>query len=84
MNCELYISRSHMMMESNMIKRWFSGKRICLPMQEMQETLARSLGPEDALEEEMTTHSSILVWRISWAEKPGGLWSMGLQRIEHY
>ena len=53
-------------------------------MQEMQETLARSLGPEDALEEEMTTHSSILVWRISWAEKPGGLWSMGLQRIEHY
>ena len=46
-------------------------------MQEMQEALARSLGPEDRLEKEMTTRSSILVWRIPWAEKPGGLWSVG-------
>ena len=38
------------------------------------------LGREDALEKEMATHSSILAWRIAWAEEPGGLWSMGLQR----
>ena len=37
-------------------------------------------GWEHALEKEMTTHSSILAWRISWTEEPGGLQSMGLQR----
>ena len=41
-------------------------------MQEMQETLAQSLGQEDALEEEMATHSSSLAWRIPWAEEPVG------------
>ena len=41
--------------------------------QEMQETRTRFLGREDLLEEEMATHSSPLVWRISWAEEPGGL-----------
>ena len=44
-----------------------------------------SLGWEDPLEEEMATHSSILTWRIPWAEEPGGgrrvLWSMGSQRV---
>ena len=40
-------------------------------------------GWEDPLEEEMATHSSILAWRIPWTEEPGGLWSMGLQRVEH-
>ena len=40
----------------------------------MQETWVRSLGPEDPLEKEMATHSSILVWRIPWTEEPGGLW----------
>ena len=38
---------------------------------------------EDSLEKGMATHSSILAWRISWTEKPGGLQSMGLQRIRH-
>ena len=42
-----------------------------------------SLGQEDHLEEEMATHSSVLAWRISWIEEPGGLKSMGLQRIRH-
>ena len=37
----------------------------------------QSLGQEDPLEKEMTTHSSILTWRISWTEEPGGLQSMG-------
>ena len=39
----------------------------------MQETQVQSLGQEDSLEKEMTTHSSILAWKISWTEKPGGL-----------
>ena len=43
----------------------------------------RSLGWEDPLEKEMATHSSILAWRIPWTEEPGGLQSMGLQRIRH-
>ena len=49
----------------------------------MQETGVQSLGWEDPLEKEMATHSSILVWRIPWAEEPGGLQSTGLQRVGH-
>ena len=41
----------------------------------------RSLGWEDPLEEGLATHSNILAWRILWTEEPGGLQSMGLQRI---
>ena len=41
----------------------------------------RSLGWEDPLDEGMATHSSILAWRIPWAEEPGGLRSMGLQKV---
>ena len=47
----------------------------------MQETWVRSLGWEDALEEDMATHSSILAWRSPWTEEPGGLLFIGLQRI---
>ena len=47
----------------------------------MQETRVRSLGWEDPLEKEMATHSSILAWRIPWAEEPGGLQSMGSKRV---
>ena len=43
----------------------------------------RSLGWEDPLEEGMATYSSILAWRIPWTEEPGGLQSMGLQRVGH-
>ena len=39
----------------------------------------RSLGEKDPVEEDMATHSSILAWKIPWAEEPGGLQSMGLQ-----
>ena len=42
-----------------------------------QETQVRSLSREDLLEEEMVNHSSILAWRIPWAEESGRLWSMG-------
>ena len=47
----------------------------------VQETWVRSLGWEDPLEKEMATHSSILAWKISCTEEPGGLQSMGLQRV---
>ena len=43
----------------------------------------QTLGREDALEEEMATHSSILAWSIPWTEKPGGLRSTGLHRVGH-
>ena len=49
----------------------------------MRETLIQSLGRKDPLEEEMATHSSTLAWRIPWTEEPGGLQSMGLQRVGH-
>ena len=49
----------------------------------MQETQIPSLGREDLLEEEMATHSSVLAWEIPWTEEPGGLQSMGLQRVGH-
>ena len=49
--------------------------------QETEETLVRSLGWEDPLEESMATHSGILAWRLSWTDEPGRLHSMGLQRI---
>ena len=43
----------------------------------------RSLGQEDLLQKVMATHSSILAWRIPWTEEPGGLQSMGSQRVRH-
>ena len=49
----------------------------------MQETQVQSLGWEDPLEKGMTTHSSILAWRIPRTEQPGGLESTGLQRVRH-
>ena len=54
----------------------------------MQETWVWSLGQEDPLEKQMATHSSILAWEILWTdflwtEEPGGLWSMGSQRVRH-
>ena len=42
-----------------------------------------SLGPEDALEEGMATHSRILAWKLPWTEEPGGLQSIQLQRVGH-
>ena len=53
----------------------------CLPA--MWETQVRSLGWEDPLEKEMAPHSSTLSWKILWTEDPGGLKSMGPQRVGH-
>jgi len=47
----------------------------------IQETQVQSLGWEDPLEKGMVTHCSILAWRTPWTEEPGGLLSMGLQRV---
>ena len=49
----------------------------------VQQTWVGSLGREDLLEKGMATHSSILVWRMPWTEKPGGLQSMGSQKVVH-
>ena len=54
-----------------------------LPVQKTQETQVQALGWEDPLEEEMATHSSILAWKIPRTAEPGGLQSMGLQRVRH-
>ena len=48
-----------------------------------QESQIRSLGQENPLEKEKATHSRIPAWRIPWTEEPGGLQSMGLQRVAH-
>ena len=47
----------------------------------IQETQVQSLGQEDLLEKEMATHSSLHTWKIPWTEEPGGLQSMGSQRV---
>ena len=47
----------------------------------VQETRVRSLGREALLDKGMATHSSILAWRVAWTEEPGGLQSMGPQRV---
>ena len=49
----------------------------------VQETWVQSLGLEDPLEKGIATHSIILAWRIPWTEEPGGLQSMGSQRVGH-
>ena len=49
----------------------------------MRETWVRSLGWEHPLEEEMATHSSILAWEISWTEEPGGVQSVGSQKVRY-
>ena len=49
----------------------------------VRETQVRSLSREDPLEKEMTTLSSILAWKVPWTEEPGGLQSMGSQRVGH-
>ena len=52
-------------------------------VQETPETWVRSLGREDPLEKEMTTHSSVLAWGIPWTEEPGRIQLIGSQRAGH-
>ena len=55
------------------------GEEPRLPMQEMQETRAQSLGQKDLPEEETATHSGVLAWGVPWTEEPGRPQSTGLQ-----
>ena len=65
----------------NGLPRRLRGKEPHLPVQEMQEMRVQPLDWEDPLEEEMVIRSSIRAWKIPRAEEPGGLQSMGLQRV---
>ena len=60
-----------------------SGSVVKNPPINAGDARVQSLGGEDPLEKEMATHSSILAWRIPWTEEPGGLQSMGSQRVGH-
>ena len=66
---------------------FFQGASLVAQMEKnlpaVQETWAQSLGWEDVLEKGMAAHSSILAWGIPWTEEPGGLQTMGLQRVGH-
>ena len=61
----------------------FPGGAVVKNLPANAEVQVRSLDGEDLLEKKMATHSSILAWRISWTEKPGGLQSRGFQRVGH-
>ena len=61
----------------------FPGGSVVKNLLPMQETWVQSLRWEDPLEEGMATHSSVLAWEIPWTERPGGLQSMGSQRVGH-
>ena len=61
----------------------FPGGSVVNNLPAMLETWVQSLGREDPLEEEMAIHSSILAWEIPWTEEPGGLQSVGLQRVRY-
>ena len=64
-------------------KDWLMWAQMVMNLPAMPETQVQSLGQENPLEKAMTTHSCILAWRILWTEKPGGLQSMGSQRVIH-
>ena len=64
-----------------MLKKYSLVAQMVKNLPEMQETQVQSLGWKDPLQKEMATHSSILVWEISWTEEPGGLQSMGQIRV---
>ena len=73
----LYLKKAWCVIWDSQEAQW---QRICLQMQEMQETPVWSLGQEDPLEEEMATHSGILACKILWTEEPGWLQSMGIEK----
>ena len=72
-------------MEKNLtVFTYMLGASLVAPMVKndwMLKTQVQSLSWEDPLEKEMTAHYSILAWKISWTEEPGGLQSLGLQRV---
>ena len=65
------------------MSQWVKNPPAMQESQKPQEPWVQSLSWEDSLEEGMAAHSSILAWRIPWSEEPGGLQSLGLQRVRH-
>ena len=61
----------------------FPGGSVVKNLPALQETLVESLGQENPQEKEVATYSSILAWEIQWTEEPGGLQSIGSQRVGH-
>ena len=68
---------SYFLVWASLVAQWY---RTCLPM---QDTWVQSLIQKELLEKEMATHSSILAWTILKTEDPGGLQSMGSERVRH-
>ena len=65
---------------------WFSGKEYACSAGDagdVWESQVQFLGWENPLKVKMATHSSLLAWRVPWTEEPGGLQSLGLQRVRH-
>jgi len=60
----------------------FPGGSVVKNLPTMQEMWVRSLGQEDPLEKEITTHSSIFAWKTPWTKEPGGLQSIGLENSQ--
>ena len=58
-------------------------ERMCLPIEQTWEKQVLPLGQEDPLEKSVATHSRFHAWRIPWTEEPGGLQSVGSQRVRH-
>ena len=76
-------SRTRLKRLSSSSSRVIIGSEMVKNLPAMWETWVQSLVWEDPLEEGMASHSSILAWRILWTEEPGGLQSLGLQRVRH-
>ena len=76
----VYVSETHTYTQLNIIT---SVAQTIKNLPAMQETHVRSLGHEDTLKKGMATHSSALAWRIPWTEEPGGLQTIGSQRVRH-
>ena len=68
---------------NNWLRRTSLVAQMVKHMTTMREAQVRSLAWEDPLQNEMATHSSTLAWKIPWAKEPGGLQSMGSQRVRH-
>ena len=75
-----FLKNMNLFLHNYMLPRWLTSKESAYSAGDA----GLIPGSEDPLEEEMATHSSILVWKIPWTEKPCGLQSMGSQKVGHY
>ena len=83
MECENLILKLNLTQEIRSFSGGTSGKELICQCRRHEKTRVRSLGWEDPLEEGVATYFSVLAWRIPWTEEPGGLQSIGSQRVRH-